>query len=200
MEHGNVVEFWFDFASTYSHLAAARIETVAAARGVRVRWRPFLLGPIFAAQGWNDSPFNLQETKGRYMWRDLAREAERLGIPFRKPSVFPRKSVRAARLAIVGADEGWVAPFARRVFEANFVHDRDIDAMDVLAPILRDLGLDADDVFARAESPDSKPRLRAATDRAKELGVFGAPAMLVGTELFWGNDRLEQAVEWAARR
>lgn len=72
------LEFWFEFASTYSYLAASRIEEVAAGSGVRLRWRPFLLGPIFASQGWGDSPFNLYPLKGRYMWRDMERLCEKI--------------------------------------------------------------------------------------------------------------------------
>src|SRR4051794_33017522 len=82
-----VLDFWFDFASTYSYLAAARIRPLAAAAKVQVRFRPFLLGPIFKAQGWDTSPFNLYEAKGRYMWRDMERLAAELSLPFRRPAV-----------------------------------------------------------------------------------------------------------------
>jgi len=67
------LQFWFEFASTYSYVGASRIEAMARARGVPFEWRPFLLGPIFRHQGWNDSPFNLNPARGRYMWRDLER-------------------------------------------------------------------------------------------------------------------------------
>src|ERR1041385_7871678 len=67
------VEFWYEFASTYSYPAAMRIARKAREADVTVRWRPFLLGPIFGAQGWNDSPFNIYPAKGRNMWRDLER-------------------------------------------------------------------------------------------------------------------------------
>src|SRR5882672_5468563 len=120
-----MIDVWFDFASTYSHLAAQRVEAVAAAAGVTVAWRPFLLGPIFAQLGWNDSPFNLQPVKGAYMWRDLERWSARLGRSFRRPSQFPRNSVRAARIALLGADETWGPAFVRAMFRANF--ERDLD-------------------------------------------------------------------------
>jgi 2-hydroxychromene-2-carboxylate isomerase len=187
------MEFWFDFASTYSYLAAARIDQIA-----RVVWRPFVLGPIFARFGWQDSPFNLYPAKGAYMWRDMARTSERLAIRFRKPSVFPRNSVLAARVALVGADEPWLPQFARAVFEANFVHDKDIAAPSELAAILDGLGLPTE-LVARAQSPEYKPRLRAQTERATELGIFGAPTFVSDGELFWGNDRLDEAVAWAKR-
>ena len=100
------LEFWYEFASTYSYLAAMRIEAAAREAGVSVRWRPFLLGPIFAAQGWTTSPFNLFPAKGRNMWRDLQREAGRLGLPpLTRPDPFPQNSLSATRAAILGQGE-----------------------------------------------------------------------------------------------
>ncbi|MFT3770363.1 MAG: 2-hydroxychromene-2-carboxylate isomerase [Minicystis sp.] len=194
------IEFWFDFASTYSYLAACRIEALAAQHGISTRWRPFMLGPIFAARGWTTSPFNLYADKGRYMWRDVERLATEAGLPFSRPSVFPRNSVLAARVALVGADEGWIVPFSEAVFRAGFSEDRDIAAPEVIDAILAGLGQDGPAIRARAESPAHKPRLRAQTEEAASLGIFGAPTFMAGGELFWGNDRLEQAIAWARRR
>jgi 2-hydroxychromene-2-carboxylate isomerase len=191
------VEFWFEFASTYSYLSVMRIEKAAAAADVEVRWRPFLLGPVFLALGWNDSPFNIYPPKGRYMWRDLERLAAKEGLPFRRPSRFPRNGLLAARVALVGAQEGWVAPFARAVMTANFAEDREIADETVIADILNALGQPAAGVIARAQEGANKLALRAQTERAAELGLFGAPSFRVGDELFWGNDRLEDALAWA---
>ena len=94
-----VLQFWFDFASTYSYPAALRIEAAAKAQGVAVEWRPFLLGPVFAAQGWKDSPFNLYPAKGKYMVRDLERICAALDVPFKLPSPFPQNSLLCARIA-----------------------------------------------------------------------------------------------------
>jgi 2-hydroxychromene-2-carboxylate isomerase len=193
------IDFWFDFASPYSYLTACRIEALAAPRRLAVAWRPFSLGPIFAARGWSTSPFNLYPDKGRYMWRDMDRLAAEAGLPFGRPSEFPRGSVLAARVGIVGADEGWIAPFAKAVFRAEFGEDRDIAAPEVIDAILAWIGQDGPTVRARAESPAYKPRLRAQTEQAAALGIFGAPTFLVGGEMFWGNDRLEQAIAWALR-
>lgn len=192
-----VVEFWFEFASTYSWLSVMRIEEAAEAADVEVAWRPFLLGPVFLALGWNDSPFNIYPPKGRYMWRDLERLAHKYGLAFRKPSVFPRSGLLAARVALIGVEEGWVAPFARAVMTANFVDDLDIADPAVIGGILAALELPADDVLARAQREDNKAALKAQTDRAVELGLFGAPSFRVADELFWGNDRLDDAIAWA---
>ncbi len=192
-----VVEFWFEFASTYSYLSVMRIERAAQAAGVDIAWKPFLLGPVFLALGWNDSPFNIYPPKGRYMWRDLERLAAKEGLPFRRPSRFPRNGLLAARVALIGVEDGWVAPFARAVMTANFAEDREIAEAAVIGDILATLGLPADEVMARAQADANKLALRAQTERAAELGLFGAPSFRVGEELFWGNDRLEDALGWA---
>lgn len=193
------LQFWFEFASTYSYPAAMRVEQVAAAAGVKVEWRPFLLGPIFASQGWNDSPFNIYPVKGRYMWRDLERLCNAYEIPLRRPSQFPRGSLLAARVACAGQMEPWCGDFVRAVYHANFVDDRNIGDAAVVASLVESLGLDGEAELVVAQSDANKQQLRQQTEAAINLGIFGAPTLVVGSELFWGNDRIEQAVEWCAQ-
>ena len=152
---------------------------------------------MFLALGWNDSPFNIYPPKGRYMWRDLERLAAKEGLPFQRPSRFPRNGLLAARVALVGVEDGWVAPFARAVMTANFAEDREIAEPAVIEDILGKLALPVEEVLARAQLDANKLALRAQTERAAELGLFGAPSFRVGDELFWGNDRLEDALGWA---
>jgi 2-hydroxychromene-2-carboxylate isomerase len=192
------LEFWYEFASTYSYLSALRIENVAAAAKIEVAWRPFLLGPIFRAQGWNDSPFNVYPAKGRYMWRDMERLAAGYQPPFRKPSAFPRNGLSAARIALAAESDGWCPDWTRAVYTAEFAHDRDIADGAVLTGLLETLGQDPGAVLARAESPENKAALRAQTERAQALGIFGAPSFVVDGELYWGNDRLGEAIAKAA--
>jgi 2-hydroxychromene-2-carboxylate isomerase len=189
-----VLDFWFDFASTYSYLAAARIRPLAAAANVRVRFRPFLLGPNFKAQGWDTSPFNLYEAKGRYMWRDMERLCEKYQLPFRRPSKFPRSGLLAARVACMAAEEPWCPRFVRAVYRANFAEDREISQTETIAEILATVGQSPREVLTSAESPENKQRLREQNQWAVVHGIFGAPTMLAGKELFWGNDRLEDAI------
>ena len=193
------MQFWFEFASTYSYPAAMRIERAAAERDVYLEWRPFLLGPIFASQGWGDSPFNLYPAKGRYMWRDLERLCARLGLPLRRPSRFPRSGLLAARVALAGAAEPWLPDFVRAVYHANFAEDREIAERGVIAELLDDLDVPAAALLARADSEFIKAGLRAQTEQAQRLGIFGAPSFVVGDELFWGGDRLDHALDWAVR-
>ncbi|HPI61753.1 2-hydroxychromene-2-carboxylate isomerase, partial [Zoogloea sp.] len=191
------LEFWFEFASSYSYLSVMRIEPLARAAGVTLQWRPFLLGPVFLSLGWNDSPFNIYPPKGRYMWRDLARLASRYGLPLKVPSRFPRNGLLAARVALAGADEAWMPAFCRAVMRANFAEDQEIAEIEVIRAILTSLELPVDAILARAESPENKQALRRQTERAGEIGLFGAPSFVTPDgELFWGNDRLEDALEW----
>jgi len=193
------LEFWFEFGSTYSYPAALRIEQRARAAGLAVTWRPFLLGPIFKSQGWNDSPFNLYPAKGRYMWRDLERICADLDLPFRRPSRFPRDGLLAARLACWFDREPWLPEFVRRIYAANFADDREISEPAVVASVLVSLGQPAGAV-EQAQSPEAKAKLRAQTEHAGVLGIFGAPTFVVGGEIFWGNDRLDSALAWSVAR
>ncbi len=192
------VDFWFEFASSYSYPAAVRIAPLAAASGVSVRWRPFLLGPIFKAQGWDKSPFNLYPAKGRYVWRDLQRICDALSLPFVQPSVFPQNTLLAARVAMVGLAQDWGEDFCRAVYAAEFGEGRNVGEPGSIAAVLRSIGQDAEAVMQQAQGEAIKSALRALTEDAQRLGIFGAPSFVTADgELFWGNDRLEAALEWA---
>jgi len=191
------LDFWFEFASTYSYPTVMRIEELAAARGVELSWRAFLLGPIFKEQGWDDSPFNLYPAKGRYMWRDLNRICEGQGIRFQHPSTFPRNGLLAARVACQFATAPWIGDFVRAVYTANFAEDREIADPETIADCLSALGEDPATILEAAASDAAKGALRVQSKEAKDLGIFGAPSFSVKGELFWGNDRLEQALDWA---
>ena len=193
------LDFWFEFASTYSYPAAMRIAPLAKARGVNVRWRPFLLGPIFKAQGWDNSSFNIYPAKGRYMWRDLERICAALAIPFRQPVPFPQNGLIAARVALVALAQGWGEDFCRATYRAEFGEGRDIGEATTIASVLAALGRNAEEIMQQAQADAVKADLRAQTEEAQRLGIFGAPSFTTGGELFWGNDRLEAALEWAQR-
>jgi 2-hydroxychromene-2-carboxylate isomerase len=191
------VHFWFEFASTYSYLTASRIEKIGVAAGVEVVWEPFLLGPIFKNQGWRDSPFNLYPQKGRYMWRDMQRLCGGYGLPFNKPANFPANSLLATRVAMLGRGKIWLPEFTRAVYHANFADGKDISDPDLIADILAAVAQPAEELLARAGGDETKKQLREQTQRADEMGIFGAPSFSVGDELFWGNDRLGDAMVWA---
>lgn len=192
------IDFYYEFASTYSYLAAARIAALAELAGVEVEWKPFLLGPILAAQGYDTSPFNAYPLKGAHMWRDLERlaAAQRLP-PVTRPDPFPVNGLLAARVA-VHLNDACRPSFTRAAFSAEFAQGRDIADREVIRQLLAGLGHFSEDVITDAERPENKERLRLQTEEAKARGVFGAPSFVTADgELFWGNDRLELALDHA---
>lgn len=197
---GPALEFWFDFASNYSYLSVMCIEPLAARHGVDVVWRPFLLGPVFKAQGLADSPFVLQPVKGAYALMDTARHCERLGLPWTKPSVFPRRSLLPVRIAMLGANQPWMGAFCRRIMQMNFGEDRDIDSPEAVSDALNELGLPAAELIAQAQSEPNKTALREQTEEAQRRGIFGAPTFFAGDQMYWGNDRMEDALSCAAMK
>jgi 2-hydroxychromene-2-carboxylate isomerase len=193
------IEFWYEFASSYSYPAAMRIDDVAAKSGVAVIWKPFLLGPIFKSMGWHDSPFKIYPVKGAYMWRDMARICRDLDLDFQVPEPFPCNGLLAARLALTRQVSPQRAVFSRLVYGFEFGRGEDISAPVILHSILEDMGIDSRQAFEQAASEEVKQALRLNTKMALERGIFGAPSLISSDgELFWGNDRLEQAVAWAA--
>ena len=193
-----LVEFWFEFASNYSYLSVMRIEQEAARAGVKIEWRPFLLGPIFQSFGWSTSPFVLQPWKTEYVWQDMARQCRKYGLPWQRPSTFPRNTLLPARVALLGTEKAWMAEYCRRVIQLNFGADRDIADTACSAEVLQQLGLGSEEIIAEAQGEANKRRLREQTEAARARGVFGAPTFFVGEEMFWGNDRLEDALAAAA--
>ncbi|MGF6573205.1 2-hydroxychromene-2-carboxylate isomerase [Paraburkholderia sp. GAS333] len=190
------IEFWFDFGSNYSYLSVMRIEARALAHGVNIRWRPFLLGPVFRDLGFENSPFVLQKEKGAYVWKDMERQCRKYGIALTRPSTFPRAALLAMRVALLGAEEQWIGAWCRKIMQLNFADDRDIGSIEVVTEALEELGLPAQQIIADAQSDANKLCLREQTAAAAARGIFGAPTFFVGDEMFWGNDRLDDALDY----
>ncbi len=183
------VEFYFDLSSPYSYLAATQIEAVAARHGASVAWKPVVLAAVFKAAD-NHMPAQ-SPPKAKYMFDDLARWAKKYGVPFTMASRFPMNTVRPERLVIAAESTGRAGELALALFRGMWVDDLDIASEGEMRAIASRAGFDADALLAAIETPAVKDRLRAYTDEAIARGVFGAPAMVVGDQLFWGNDRLD---------
>jgi 2-hydroxychromene-2-carboxylate isomerase len=194
------IEIWFDFGSNYSYLSVMRIEDASRRLGVDIAWKPFLLGPIFQALGMENSPFVLQKEKGAYVRRDMVRQCRKYGLRWKQPTTFPRLGVLPSRVALLGANQPWIGAFCRRVMELNFALDQDINQPEKLTPVLTELGLPAADILDQSRQETTKLRLRGQTEQARTRGIFGAPTFFVGTEMFWGNDRLDDALLFATDR
>lgn len=191
------LDFWFDLASNYSYLSVMRIQALAERAGVAVRWRPFLLGPILDALGWEGPPFVVQKEKGAYVWQDMRRQCRKYALPWQQPTEFPRRTVLATRIAVLAADEPWLPDWCRAVMTRNYGDDREVDSPEVVAQMLTALGLPAQRLIEEAGSDANRQRLRERTQTARDLGIFGAPTFFVGEDMYWGNDRLEDAIEAA---
>ena len=174
-----------------------RIENIADEAGLSIKWRPFLLGPIFKSFGWDNSPFVLQKEKGDYMWKDMVRQCRKYDIPWTRPSTFPRLAILPLRVALYGAEQPWIGEFCKRVMLQNFATDQDINAEENVANVLEKLHLPAASIIAIAQNETNKLKLREQTNNAKSLGIFGAPTFFVSGEMFWGNDRLDEAIAYA---
>jgi 2-hydroxychromene-2-carboxylate isomerase len=196
------LEFFFDCSSPWTYLAFHRIESVAAAAGAELVWRPILVGGVFNAV--NPSVYQQREQpvlpKARYYVKDLRDWARHYGLAIGSPPVFPVNSVKAMRGAYVALEHGVLPAYARAVFEAYWGELLDISRDEVLEPIVARLGLDVADYLSRIAAPEYKQKLRDATDELVRRGGFGSPTMFVdGDDMYFGNDRLD-LVEAALRR
>lgn len=186
------LEFYFDFSSPYGYLAAERIDELAAKYGRRVKWRPVLLGVIFKATG--AAPLTTVPLKGDYAKLDFVRSARFMGIPYNPPSRFPLPTQMAARAYywLHDRDCAMARAFAKAVYRAFFVEDRDVSDPEVVLAIAAAVGADRAAVAEAVESLEIKERLKAEVAAALEKGVFGSPFILCDGEPFMGADRLPQ--------
>jgi 2-hydroxychromene-2-carboxylate isomerase len=192
------IEFYFDFSSPYSYIAAEVIDGLAEKYGRKVKWRPMLLGVVFQKTG---QPLLVNvPLKGEYSMRDFARSARYHGVPFNFPAKFPMSTVSAARAYywLHGQDCAKARQFARSVFRTYWVDGRDISDIAVLQDIAASLGVDREALAAGIGTPEIKERLKAETDTALAKGMCGAPWFVVDGEPFWGADRLPQIEKWLA--
>jgi 2-hydroxychromene-2-carboxylate isomerase len=189
------IDFWFTMGSTYSYLSVMRLADVERSSGVTFRWRPFHL--LLILQEMKHVPFADKPAKMRYMWRDLERRAALHGLPVKVPAPYPAKqSVVANLVAIVGMREGWGADFVRAAYRRWFQEGEETGGEPNLSSSLSEIGQNPTRVLELANSPAANETMLAETDTAKALGIFGSPTFAVGEELFWGDDRLDDAISW----
>jgi len=189
------IDFWFTAGSTYTYLTVSRLPAVAAAQGVHFNWRPFSARAIMREQ--NNIPFVGKPVKTAYMWRDIQRRATMYGLPAKVPAPYPLQEFDLAhKVAILGLGEGWGIPYLQASYRRWFVDGLEPGLEPNLSQSLAEIGQDATRCVARANDKDVGERYEAATAEAKSLGIFGSPTFVVGGELFWGDDRLDDALHW----
>jgi 2-hydroxychromene-2-carboxylate isomerase len=195
MSSGNTIDFWFMIGSTYTYLTVSRLPRVEAATGIQFRWRPFNVRAIM--QEMNNIPFATKPIKLAYMWRDVERRASKYGFLSKVPAPYPLRNIELAnRVAVLGESEGWCADYVRATYHRWFVDGKEAGAEPNLSESLREIGQDPDRVIPSASHASIGRALEAATAEAKKLNIFGAPTFVTRGELFWGADRLEDAIAW----
>lgn len=191
------LDFYFFVGSTYSYLSVARAAAAAASAGVTLDWKPFSVRTLMREQ--NNSPFAGKPVKLRYMWRDIERRAQRFAIPYNGAPQYPIDAdERANQVATLASMEGWCPAFVQAAYASWFMEKLDPGTPETLHKILSDLGRDADACLSRAAQPDVLALYQQRTDTARDLGIFGSPSYVSGSEVFWGDDRLEDALAWCA--
>ena len=189
------IDFWFTMGSTYSYLSVMRLGEVQNSSGIRFRWRPFYL--LVILQEMKHVPFADKPAKCAYMWRDIERRAAMHGLAVSLPAPYPAKqSIMANLVAIVGMRQGWGADFVRAAYRRWLQLGQETGSEPNVSESLRDIGREPESVLALANAPDTTAALIAETEAAKKLGIFGSPTFVVGRELFWSDDRLEDAISW----
>jgi 2-hydroxychromene-2-carboxylate isomerase len=193
-----MIDFWFSVGSTYTYLSVMRLAEVGRTSGVTVIWRPFSVRQIMIEM--DNIPFRTKPVKAAYMWRDIERRAAMYGLPARIPAPYPLQQWDIAnRVAVLGASNGWVAAYARATYRRWFEEGLEPGMEPNLSDTLREIGQDPARTLAAAADPEIDASYEAATDQARRLGIFGSPTFVANGELFWGDDRLEDAVAWSHR-
>ena len=190
------IDFWFSIGSTYSYLTVMRLAEVEDASGAGFRWRPFNVRHVMIEQ--NNIPFKDKPVKTAYMWRDIERRAERYGLNPRLPAPYPLPGLVLANLvATLAAEEGWVEDYVRTAYRRWFEEGLPAGEDPNLSESLREIGQEPDRVLAQARTERIEGALATSTEEAMRLGVFGSPTFVVDEEVFWGDDRLDDAIAWA---
>jgi 2-hydroxychromene-2-carboxylate isomerase len=195
MSRPTPIQFWFSVGSTYTYLTVGRLPRIQAASRLSFEWRPFSVRAIMIEQ--NNIPFRDKPIKAAYMWRDIERRGDKYGLAAKLPAPYPLKEFDLAnRVAVVGAREGWCAKYVQGAYRRWFVDGLEAGSEPNLSRSIADAGQDPKRVIAAANSEAIVTAYEAATDEARRLGVFGAPTFIVDGEVFWGDDRLDDAIAW----
>jgi 2-hydroxychromene-2-carboxylate isomerase len=190
------IDFWYSIGSTYSYLTVMRLPDAAKASGVEFRWRPYDVRHVMVEQ--NNIPFKDKPVKTAYMWRDIERRAEAYGLTPSIPAPYPLPGlVLANQVATLGEEEGWVETYTQATYRRWFEAGQPAGEESNLSDSLEEIGQDPARVLEVAKSDRIAAALASATEEAMELGVFGSPSFAVGSEIFWGDDRLDDAVDWS---
>ncbi|MEQ9448935.1 MAG: 2-hydroxychromene-2-carboxylate isomerase, partial [Rhodospirillaceae bacterium] len=190
------IDFWFSIGSTYTYLTVMRMKEIERKEGVTFTWRPFSVRALMLEM--NNRPFIGKPVKAQYMWRDIERRAARYGIPVKVPAPYPLEHFDLVnRIAVLAARDGWCEDYVRTSYVYWFQKGIPAGEGENLKAALEHAGQPVERILERADSKEIEDAYHAATAEARELGIFGSPSFIAGgKELFWGDDRLEDAIAW----
>ena len=190
------IDFWFSIGSTYSFLTVMRLDEWCAEHDATVHWKPFNVRTIMSEQ--QIIPFAGKPTKSAYMWRDIGRRAAKYRLHAKLPAPYPISDLALAnQVALLGMREGWGKDFTQNLYRIWFEDGVEAGSETALSEALFRCQQDPRLALSRARSPEISEALESETKNATQLGVFGAPSLVVRGEVFWGDDRLDDALSWA---
>ena len=195
----NNIDFYFSIGSTYTYLSVARILDVEKKHGVKINWKPFSVRIIMNEM--NNHPFPPdKKNKVDYMWRDIERRAERYGFFAKTPVPYPLTEFDLAnKLAILGLKEDWGIDYVRLTYKRWFQEGREPATEPNLSEIFQELKIDKKKVMENVIKDEIENQYQQNTSNARDSKVFGSPTFVVGKEIFWGDDRMEDSISWSKK-
>ena len=192
-----VLDFWFSIGSTYTYLSVSRLSEIEKEHQVSFNWNPFSVRKLMMEM--NNIPFTPPEKKVKsdYMWRDIERRAKNYNLSPKIPAPYPLKNFDLAnQIAVSGIEEGWCEEYVKLTYKYWFESGIEAGSEECLNKVSKDMGFDVNDLIEKSNTDTIIQRYNTQTDMARELGIFGSPSFIVNGEIFWGDDRLEDAIKW----
>ena len=190
------IDFYFSIGSTYTYLSVTRILDVEKKNQVKFNWKPFSVRMIMKEM--NNIPFPKDKiNKVNYMWRDIERRAEGYKFFAKTPVPYPLSEFDLAnQIAILGLKMGWGVDYVRLTYKKWFQEGKEPAVEPSISEVCKELGLNKDEIIIESKTKEIKDEYFSNTDAARENKIFGSPSFMVDSELFWGDDRMEDAIKW----
>ena len=194
------INFWFSIGSTYTYLTVKRLRTKINDLNLKINFHPFSVRTVM--KDMDNIPFPpSKKPKVDHMWRDIQRRSILYNIEVPKvPVPYPINNLDLANcVALVGVNEGWILEYLEQAYKLWFINHIEAGSEGNLNDSFNKLNLNAEKIIETANSSKILQQYNQNTQKAKDKSVFGSPTFIVGSELFWGDDRLEDAIEWARK-
>ena len=191
------IEFWYSIGSTYTYLSTQRLTEIANKKKIEFEWCPFSVRSRMIEM--ENVPFMAEKKRDKidYMWRDVQRRANFYGFDAKVPAPYPLKEFDMAnKVAILGKDQGWIKEYTILTYKKWFLEHLEPGSEPNLSSTLREIGLDPDKIINLAQADEIEQKYLKNTEMAKNKGIFGSPTFIVENEVFWGDDRCEDAIKW----